>query len=67
MQRVTNIFEESVSSAVERLLAETARPVPVSTGLAVRRVLPQLELRFAWAAVSPQHTVRVVGMREREH
>jgi hypothetical protein len=67
MQRVTTIFDESVSSAVERLLAETARPAPVFTGLTVRRVLPQLELRFAWAAVCPQSTVRVVGMREREH
>jgi hypothetical protein len=67
MQRVTNIFEESVTSAVERLLAETARPAPVSTGLAVRRVLPQLELRFAWAAVCSKRTVRVIGMRVREH
>jgi hypothetical protein len=66
MQHVTNVFDESVSSAVQRLLAETARPMPVSTGVAVRRVLPQLELRFAWASVRPQQTVRVVGMQERD-
>jgi hypothetical protein len=67
MRQVTNILDESISSAVERLLAETARPAQVFTGLEVRRVLPQLELRFAWAAAYPQQTVRVVAMREREH